>query len=119
MVMEGTVGVFIHDKGKQPIVTLKEGYFFGEKVMFLLDVWAATCVTSLEVKCMLLTREDFVSMLRDLQDLLERSYIVRDKAWRTSLLVAAPESNLQFEVDYFNVKRLLGVGTFGFVNLVK
>ena len=80
MIEEGTVDVFIKEKGERPVVTLRSGQFFGEKALLSSDVRTATCIASSEVKCMLLMREDFALMLGDLQDLLDRSYIARDEA---------------------------------------
>ena len=82
MIEEGSVDVYIKEKGDKPLVTLESGSFFGEKALLSSDVRTATCRASSDVKCMLLMREDFVLVLGNLQDLLDRSYVARDEAIR-------------------------------------
>ncbi|EED92539.1 predicted protein, partial [Thalassiosira pseudonana CCMP1335] len=72
MIEDGTVDVYIEAKGNSPVTTLKSGSFFGEKALMSSDVRTATCIASSDVKCMLLMREDFVLMLGDMKDLLDR-----------------------------------------------
>jgi CRP-like cAMP-binding protein len=79
MIENGAVDIYIKEKGDKPIHTLKSGTFFGEKALLSSDVRTATCVASSDVKCMLLMREDFVLMLGDLKDLLDRTYTDRDQ----------------------------------------
>ena len=80
MIEDGTVDVYIETKGNSPVTTLKSGSFFGEKALMSSDVRTATCIASSDVKCMLLMREDFVLMLGDMKDLLDRTYTARDEA---------------------------------------
>ncbi|KAL7462327.1 hypothetical protein ACHAXS_002707, partial [Conticribra weissflogii] len=128
MIEEGSVDVFIEAKGKDPVVTLKKGQFFGEKALLSSDVRTATCIAATDVKCMLLMREDFVLMLGDLQDLLDRSYVARDEALRAEhdalMLKSTHPTTLsiclhRFDMNDFDIKRTLGVGAFGFVKLVR
>jgi len=120
MIEEGKVDVFINEKGARPIVTLQKGSFFGEKALLSSDVRTATCVASTDVKCMLIGREDFVLMLNNLQDLLDRSYIARDEALREKQEAASPyPTTRKFDMDEYIIKRTLGVGAFGFVKLVQ
>jgi cGMP-dependent protein kinase len=120
MIEEGKVDVYINEKGARPIVTLQKGSFFGEKALLSSDVRTATCVASTDVKCMLIGREDFVLMLGNLQDLLDRSYIARDEALREKKEAASPyPTTRRFDMNDYEIKRTLGVGAFGFVKLVQ
>lgn len=120
MIEEGKVDVYITEKGAQPIVTLQKGSFFGEKALLSSDTRTATCVASTDVKCLLLMREDFVLMLGNLQDLLDRSYIARDEALqRKESGTSHYPTTRRFNMDDYVIKRTLGVGAFGFVKLVQ
>lgn len=70
IIESGTVDVFTTEKGDEPIARLESGHFFGEKALISEDVRQATCIASSDVNCLTLTREDFVRMLGNLQDLL-------------------------------------------------
>mmetsp|Transcript_22091 Transcript_22091/g.37781 ORF Transcript_22091/g.37781 Transcript_22091/m.37781 type:complete len:1093 (-) Transcript_22091:235-3513(-) len=119
MIEEGKVDVYINEKGARPIVTLQKGSFFGEKALLSSDTRTATCVASTDVKCMLIGREDFVLMLGNLQDLLDRSYIARDEALREKQEASPYPTTRRFNMDDYVIKRTLGVGAFGFVKLVQ
>ena len=120
MIEEGKVDVYIKEKGARPIVTLQKGSFFGEKALLSSDTRTATCVASTDVKCLLLMREDFVLMLGNLQDLLDRSYIARDEALqRKESGTSHYPTTRRFNMDDYVIKRTLGVGAFGFVKLVQ
>jgi len=79
MIESGNVDIYIKEKGEKPIHTLTNGTFFGEKALMSSDVRTATCVASSDVKCMLLMRADFVLLLGDLKDLLDRTYSNREE----------------------------------------
>ncbi len=120
MIEEGKVDVYIKEKGARPIVTLQKGSFFGEKALLSSDTRTATCVASTDVKCLLLMREDFVLMLGNLQDLLDRSYIARDEALQKKESGSSHyPTTRRFNMDDYVIKRTLGVGAFGFVKLVQ
>lgn len=122
MIEEGTVDVFIKEKGDRPVVTLTSGQFFGEKALLSDDVRTASCIASSDVKCMILMREDFVLMLGDLQDLLNRSYRNRESSSAGVVKDALKEADViftKFEPAKYDIKRTLGVGAFGYVKLVK
>jgi len=76
MIETGCVDVYIREKSEtHPVATLKAGDVFGEKALLSSDsdVRTATCVASgrnREVKCVVLTKEDFVRMLGDLEIVL-------------------------------------------------
>ena len=79
MIEEGLVDVYITGKNNgQPLVSLKKGTFFGEKALLSSDVRTATCVAQNNVKCLVLGREDFVRMLGNLGDLMNREYEDRE-----------------------------------------
>ena len=119
MIEDGKVDVYINEKGARPIVTLQKGSFFGEKALLSSDTRTATCVASTDVKCMLIGREDFVLMLGNLQDLLDRSYIARDEALREKQEASPYPTTRRFDMNDYEIKRTLGVGAFGFVKLVQ
>ncbi|EJK67614.1 hypothetical protein THAOC_11330 [Thalassiosira oceanica] len=75
MILDGLVDVYIAQKNNgMPVVSLKEGAFFGEKALLSSDVQTATCVAQNNVKCLVLGREDFVRTLGDLEYLKNRNY---------------------------------------------
>ena len=122
MIENGTVDIYIKEKGDKPLHTLKSGTFFGEKALLSSDVRTATCVASSDVKCMLLMREDFVLMLGDLKDLLDRTYSDREQQEERESLMhkeLAYSQTTRFNKDDFDIRRTLGVGAFGFVKLVQ
>ena len=78
MIEEGTVDVFKESVGPDPLVTLKNGNFFGEKALLSDDVRQASCIATSDVKCLILVRNDFVRMLGSLQELLDRTWSTKD-----------------------------------------
>jgi len=123
MIEDGTVEVFIDARGDTPVVTLEKGQFFGEKALLSDDVRSATCIASSTVKCLTLIREDFNLLLGNLQDLLDGHYSHRDSvATRGSVGPSdhiSIEYEIQFELKDLEIDRILGVGAFGQVSLVK
>jgi tRNA A-37 threonylcarbamoyl transferase component Bud32 len=125
MIETGEVDVYIKEKGNSPLVTLKSGDFFGEKALLSSAVRTATCVAATNVKCMLLMREDFVSMLGNMADLIARSY--KDHAIDDSnrsddsgqIVMGDHPTGDKFVKSDFDIKRTLGVGAYGYVKLVK
>jgi len=123
MIETGEVDVYIKEKGNKPLVTLKSGDFFGEKALLSSAVRTATCVAHTNVKCMLLMREDFVDMLGNMADLIERSY--KDHELDESFRDDGHEHSgdhprgEKFNKSDFDIKRTLGVGAYGYVKLVQ
>ena len=84
MIECGTVHVVKSSHGKQPLVTLKKGNFFGEKSLFSNDTRTATCIADGKVKCLTLVRDDFVRLFGDLQELLDKSQKMVDESFKTA-----------------------------------
>ena len=123
IIESGTIDVFISDQGTEPVARLTSGQFFGEKALLSEDVRQATCIAATDAKCLTLTREDFVQMLGNLQDLLKASDkrltiapATEDKVAKKSQEAIAAA---KFELDDFDIRNTLGVGAFGRVKLVK
>ena len=128
IIESGTIDVFITEQGKEPVARLTSGHFFGEKALISEDVRQATCIASTDAKCLTLTREDFVRMLGNLQDLLNNgeqrpsssSAATREeKDDSTSSEDTENSSDTSFELSDLEIKRTLGIGAFGRVKLVK
>lgn len=71
IIQSGSVDVFTRENGVKPVASLEQGHFFGERALISEDVRQATCIATSDVKCLTLTREDFVRMLGNLQDLID------------------------------------------------
>ncbi|KAL7514534.1 hypothetical protein ACHAXN_013333 [Cyclotella atomus] len=122
MIETGNVDIYIKEKGDKALHTLTSGTFFGEKALLSSDVRTATCVAASDVKCMLLMREDFVLMLGDLKDLLDRTYSDREQQEDREAMIQKELTYPQitrFDKNDFDIRRTLGVGAFGFVKLVQ
>lgn len=122
MIESGDVDIYIAERGDKPIHTLQSGTFFGEKALLSSDVRTATCKAASNVKCMLLMRADFVLLLGDLKDLLDRTYEDREKQEEREVMMQQeltyPQTT-KFDKHDFDIRRTLGVGAFGFVKLVQ
>lgn len=122
IIESGTVDVFTTKKGDEAVARLTCGQFFGEKALFSEDVRQATCIASSDVKCLTLTREDFVRMLGNLQDLIQggehRPSTAKASEEQVSEDSAFPQAH-KFELDDLDIRRTLGIGAFGRVKLVK
>ena len=126
IIESGTVDVFVAEQGIEPVARLTSGQFFGEKALMSEDVRQATCIASTDAKCLTLTREDFVRMLGNLQDLLNNgeqrpsssSAATRGESDAESM-DTEHSSSTRFELSDLDIKRTLGIGAFGRVKLVK
>ena len=120
IIESGTIDVFITEQGDEPVARLTSGQFFGEKALMSEDVRQATCIASSDAKCLTLTREDFVRMLGNLQDLLNGVGQRPSTAKCTDEVEPTEESNVTtYELDDLDIRRTLGIGAFGRVKLVK
>jgi len=123
IIESGTVEVFKKSNGDKPIATMKTGQFFGEKALLSEDVRQATCIASSDLKCLMLTREDFNLMLGDLKELLDASSTAQTRETSASgiddKLVLNSSRRFKIEVADLELKRTLGVGAFGRVKLAK
>jgi len=118
LIETGSVDVFKKGKSDGPITTLSSGQFFGERALLSEDVRQATCIASSEVQCLFLMRDDFVLMLGDLQDLLDKNACKEGEAQVKEKMTAVDEVD-NYELEDLETKCTIGVGAFGRVNLVK
>jgi len=110
IVKSGVVGV-VHD-GKQ-IAELKAGQFFGERTLLKDEPANATVKTLGEaVSCYVCSRESFTAILGPLQALLDAEVTRRERE-------AAKQQEPPPLWGDLELRRILGVGTFGRVKLVR
>ncbi|EJK74322.1 hypothetical protein THAOC_04007, partial [Thalassiosira oceanica] len=120
MIDSGSVDVLIKSKGSGPVVTLGSGKFFGELALLSSDVRTASCVAKTDVKCHILMRKDFNQLLGDLQSLMDgRDYRTREKEMAAAAKRSTERSKLQVNLEDLEILKVLGVGAFGRVRLVK
>lgn len=132
IIQSGTVDVFKTENGDEAIAHLTSGHFFGEKALLSEDVRQATCIASSDVKCLTLTREDFVRMLGNLQDLIDTDHPApaaaaskandtADQAQTHQVEEDLKRLNLSHSYDLNDLQtgRTLGIGAFGRVKIVK
>eukprot|EP00804_Cyclotella_cryptica_P023469 CCRYP_012136-RA/>CCRYP_012136-RA protein AED:0.12 eAED:0.12 QI:0/0.5/0.33/1/0/0/3/104/673 len=115
MIVKGSVDVFVKSQGNSKVATLTEHKFFGEKALLSSETRNATCIAATPVTCLSLTREDFVLMLGNFEDLLSGKNEVRAHKLKFERL----KSMKEYEFGDLEKKRVMGEGAFGKVNLVK
>jgi len=119
MIDSGSVDVFIKAKGSSPVVTLQSGKFFGELALLSSDKRTASCIAKSKVKCHILMRNDFNLLLGDLQSLLDGNHYKRREAHRAAQPKKAVKLVPKVKLSDLDVGKVLGVGAFGRVRLVK
>ena len=126
VITKGEVDVFKKAVGNDKLCTLGAHSFFGEKALLGSDTRQATCVAASDVECLTLTREDFTLMLGNLDDLLSgrkppltQSFIQGIASEPSNLSEDDILNSTNFAFSDLKVKRVLGEGAFGKVNLVK
>lgn len=132
IIESGTIDVFTTEQGAdEPVARLQSGQFFGEKALMSEDVRQATCIASTDAKCLTLTREDFVRMLGNLQDLLNGVDKRPSTASTKQIDTGENDTDKPKEAETddggasklaladLDIHRTLGVGAFGRVKLVK
>lgn len=115
MIVKGSVDVFVKSQGNSKVATLTEHKFFGEKALLSSETRNATCIAATSVTCLSLTREDFVLMLGNFEDLLSGKEEVQGHTLNFESLKFVKE----YEWDDLEKMKVLGEGAFGTVNLVK
>jgi len=115
MIVKGSVDVFVKSQGNSKVATLTEHKFFGEKALLSSETRNATCIAATAVTCLSLTREDFVLMLGNFEDLLSGKEEAQAHIQKFERLKSVKE----YEFDDLQKMRVLGEGAFGIVNLVK
>jgi cGMP-dependent protein kinase len=126
IIEHGTVDVFKTENGDEAVAHLTSGHFFGEKALLSEDVRQATCIASSDVKCLTLTREDFVRMLGNLQDLISGEH-THDAGPSTPEPTAQIEEDMRklsvlshrYDLSDLQTGRTLGIGAFGRVKIAK
>jgi cGMP-dependent protein kinase len=108
IVKSGEVGVLQNDK---EIATLKAGQFFGERALLKDEPANATIKTNGSATCYICSRESFTTILGSLQTLIDAEVARRERA-------AASAKAPQPKWEDLELRRILGVGTFGRVKLV-
>jgi len=131
IIESGNVDVYIDACGVDPLITMGEGQFFGEKALVYEEgVRTATCIASSDtVECFTLKRDDFSKMLGDVTwmfttvNCIEKDLCTKIKSKQQTPLideVNKKESvNISLQISDFDVIRTIGVGTFGRVISVK
>mmetsp|Transcript_26765 Transcript_26765/g.64206 ORF Transcript_26765/g.64206 Transcript_26765/m.64206 type:complete len:745 (+) Transcript_26765:141-2375(+) len=123
IITKGEVDVYKKSLGTKAIATLGEDSFFGEKALLKSDTRQATCVAAINTECLTLAREDFVTMLGNMDDLLAGLRLSTRKG-----SIAVPPLSFENEklpdtppiaFEDLKIKRVLGEGAFGKVNLSK
>jgi len=99
-----------------PITSVGVKDFFGEKALLSDDVRAATVVASSDVVvCYVMTRGDFSRVLGNMKDILDGK--VKQRSTRVSVLIQ--RKRVHYEMDQLETFKVLGIGAFGKVTLVK
>lgn len=117
IITKGEVDIYKKSAGSGKIATLGVSSFFGEKALLGSDTRQASCVAVKNTECLTLARDDFVLMLGNFQDILEGRKTVPSEIMTASLFIKRGSSTMTLRD--LKVKRVLGVGAFGKVNLVK
>jgi cGMP-dependent protein kinase len=120
IITRGEVDIFKKSAGDVKIASLSVNSFFGEKALLNSDTRQATVVAATDVECLALERDEFVSMLGDLQSLLEgKRQTIADKAITPTFHLQQPDSAVELTLNQVQIRRVLGEGAFGKVNLGK
>ncbi|KAL7486828.1 hypothetical protein ACHAW6_015511 [Cyclotella cf. meneghiniana] len=126
IIESGTVDVFKTQNGDEAVAHLTSGHFFGEKALISEDVRQATCIASSDVKCLTLTREDFVRMLGNLQDLISGEQAAAGSFNAAAEPTQQVEDDMKkialshcYDLSDLQAGRTLGIGAFGRVKIVK
>lgn len=124
IITKGEVDVFNKSSGDKKLATLGPSCFFGEKALLGADTRQATCCAATNVECLTLTRDDFDIMLGNLNDIIKGKRGSLGMGSSEIMTNISPEPLLEdfVEIKSLNelkIKRVLGEGAFGKVNLVK
>ncbi|EED96498.1 predicted protein [Thalassiosira pseudonana CCMP1335] len=117
VITKGSVDVFKKSAGSEKLATLGVHSFFGEKALLSSDTRQATCIASSDVECLTLSREDFVRMLGNFEDLLSGRTSIPASPSKSTQSSKTETTTLAF--NDLEIRGVLGEGAFGKVNLVK
>jgi cAMP-dependent protein kinase regulator len=101
------------------VATLTRGHYFGEKALLADDVRQASCIAVGKVVCLSLSREDFIAMLGNWQDISEAGATSEDTATFQDVTTARPNFQLSVKLEDLETISTLGVGAFGRVKHVR
>ena len=122
MITSGEVDIYKKSAGSKKIATLGPNSFFGEKALTGADTRQATCVAAKATNCLTLARDDFNLMLGNLEDVLAgRRMSLRESntGLNNSFFERKSKNEKILQLKDLKIKRVLGQGAFGKVNLVK
>lgn len=116
IIVSGTVKVTRYDEIKDETLVIKDGMttgaYFGEMAILEDKPRMATVTANNKVVCMALDRFTFDNILGPMKELMERE---KDRRQRE---IERKQKKNAFTLDNFEVRTILGVGTFGRVKLV-
>jgi CRP-like cAMP-binding protein len=130
IISEGQVDVWqetvANNNKKDPlgnkVATLKKGDCFGEKALLADDVRQATCISVGKVICLSLSRDDFIAMIGNWQDITNvdpsLTHAVK-KANKIRQSVYDSQYHISLHLDDIEQLNTLGVGAFGKVKLAR
>ena len=122
MITSGEVDIYKKSGGSKKIATLGPNCFFGEKALTSADTRQATCVAAKATQCLTLARDDFNLMLGNIEDVLagrRMSLHMSNTGLNTSFFERKNNYEKVLKLEDLKIKRVLGQGAFGKVNLVK
>jgi len=118
IIQSGDVDIYKKELGTKAIARFGKEKFFGEKALLSDDVRQATVVAaSTKVVCYVMTRDDFVRVLGNLQDLLDGKKERRQR--RGTFIANKVEPKATYKLEELVILNVLGQGAFGKVKLVK
>ena len=112
--------VSLKDLYGKKVATLSRGDYFGEKALLADDVRQASCIAIGKVVCLSLSREDFIAMLGNWNEITEEMHNEEEENTYQDIT----KSNIKFPLELSNLYELeiiniLGVGAFGKVKHVR
>ena len=102
------------------VATLNSGNYFGEMALIDTDRRQANVIASTDVEVFTLTRDQFVSLLGPLSEIIKRESERRATDLEGENAAAAAAARMEkIELKDLSIKATLGTGTFGRVKLVQ
>ena len=114
-----TKSMDLKDLYGKKVATLSRGNYFGEKALLADDVRQASCIAVGKVVCLSLSREDFIAMLGNWQDVSEAGTTTEEIAPFQDVTTARPNFQLSVKLEDLTTISTLGVGAFGRVKHVR
>jgi len=116
IVKEGNIAGFKEKLGKMEWFKFDSGDYFGERALLKDEPRSATIICETDVTVLMLSRQDFCTILGPLEDIMLRQSMT---AWDKVKKAVFAETTYP-TLEYFkeNTKGVLGRGAYGVVNLV-